>query len=125
MLRLRKEQIRLLEDKSDFSLASIRREWDESVSIEFDSTLLNPSRTSLVQKINHPSKTRTLQINSLPTYPPLECEHKNCFDLADFVGFITSGPEYPTPNYVGFLIEDTEHRVGETVTFVCSEHLSE
>ena len=124
-MKLGKEQIKLLKDKSDFSSSSIKREWDESLSVEFNSSLLNPTNTSFFQKMNHPTKTRTLQINFIPTYPPLECGHKDCYDLADFAGFIIPGPRYPIPNYVGFPARDAKHRIGGTVTFVCSEHLSE
>jgi len=123
-MRLENWKTKLLKDKSNFSLVSVRREFNESLSVEFDSSLLNPAKTSFIQRINHPSRTRTLQINSIPIYPPLECEHNDCFDLADFIGFIIPGPEYSIPNYVGFPSGDTEHKVGGTVTFVCNEHLS-
>ena len=114
-----------LKDKSDFSIERMNREWKESVSTEFDINSLDPKNTVFLRKMNHPTKGRTLQINLIPQYPPLECEADNCEDLAAFVGFILPGPIYAMPNYVGFEKDDVEHKVEGTVSLICTSHLDE
>jgi hypothetical protein len=116
---------RLLRDRSDFSPRAIKAEWRQSELIEFDATLLDAKDTVFFNKIDHPSRTRSLQINTIPNYPPLECEREDCDDLATLVAFVVPGPKYSVPTYIGFPKEDLEHKLIGRITFICNSHIDD
>jgi hypothetical protein len=102
-------------------LSGVLREWNESNQIEFSQDLLDIKDSKFQYKVTHRARTRSLQVNSLPVFPPLQCECGDCFELAEFICLVVPGSKFDIPTYVDYPVKSINEVIDEIINGVINE----